>query len=136
MLWEIPFEPGVLLAKANGAEDTLATPDIPEAIDLIPYTADDSGDRSVVQILVSLRDRHGNICAGEDRTIRYQLLGDGDLLGIENGKPDDLTPYSTDSRKTFQGQSIVYVRINQPLNPIKLYAFTKDNLHAEIDISC
>ena len=136
LLWEFPFEPGVLLAKANGAEDTLATPDIPEAIDLIPYTADDSGDRSVVQILVSLRDRHGNICAGEDRTIRYQLLGDGDLLGIENGKPDDLTPYSTDSRKTFQGQSIVYVRINQPLNPIKLYAFTKDDLHAEIDISC
>ncbi len=134
LLWSVPFEPGVLTAKADGAKDMLATPLPPASIILSAYPSK-PGD-AFHQILVSLRDAAGTICAGEDREIRYQLYGDGEILGIENGKPDDLTPYSADYRTTYFGKSIVYIRSFTPNQTLHLYAYTKDGLHTEIEIPC
>ena len=43
--------------------------------------------------------------------MRVQLLGDAELLGLENGKPDDLTPYTSDARETLDGKLVAYVRL-------------------------
>ena len=42
--------------------------------------------------------------------ISVQVQGDGRLAGIDNGDLADVTPFSSDSRKTYRGDLAVYVR--------------------------
>ncbi len=130
LLWEFPFAPGTLTAVAEGASDTLSSPGSPAAIQLEPYASPLQRDESIVQVAVSLRDKAGALCAGADCMIHYQLRGDAELLGIENGRPDDLTPYGETRRAAFCGRAIVYLRKNSVAPAPELYAYTKDGLHA------
>ena len=60
-----------------------------------------------------------------------ELIGNGEILGIENGKPDDLTCYAEKYRYTYNGRAIVYIRAN---GKITLHAFTKDGLCTDINL--
>ncbi len=126
--WEFPYESGILTAKAGDAEDTLCTPEIAEKISFDMY--ENQGD--CIQLEVSILDKNGNIASADDKVIYYQLIGDGEILGIENGKPDDLICYAENYRSTYNGKAIVYVRKNS--EKIRLYAFTKDGLNAENEL--
>ena len=130
---EIPFTKGTLTAKVKGAEDSLSTPEKTEKISLtadkLTYS-DESID--IIQIEVELLDKNNNRASTDDKTIHYQLLGDAAIIGIENGNPSDLTPYSEKSRKTFRGRSIVYIRTGTLHNEITLYAFTDDGIDTKI----
>ncbi len=125
--WEFPYEAGILTAKAGNTEDILCTPENAEKIAFDIYSSDDC-----VQLEVAIIDKNGNLASADDKVIYYQLIGDGEILGIENGKPDDLTCYAENYRSTYNGRAIVYVRKNA--EKIRLYAFTKDGLNAETDL--
>lgn len=133
LLWVFPFEAGVLTAVAGSVSDTLSTPGKPTSLWLEPYQAAEI-DGCVEQIVVSLRDERGVLCAGDDREVVFQLRGDGELLAIENGRPDDLTPYSESRRSTFGGRAIVYLRRRSVNAALELFAFTKDGLSALLKI--
>ena len=124
--WEFPFEEGILTAVAGDAEDTLATPNKAEKLILEAQKTDD-----IIQIEVSLIDANGNLACADDKCVYYQLLGNGEILGIENGKPDDLTCYAEKYRSTYRGRAIVYIRAS---GKILLHAFTKDGISANIEI--
>ena len=133
--WEMPFEEGMLTAVVDGAEDSLSSPDKSEAISLVPDKKELSADgQDIVQIEVALLDNDGNIAASDDRKIYYQITGDAQILGIENGKPDDLTPYCEKYRNTYRGRAIVYVRAGTMADEITLYAYTKDGLKAKTTV--
>ena len=134
LLWSFPFEPGVLTAKAGLVSDILATPGQITALDLSIYESDESSDDNVVQVVLSLKDGNGTVCANDDREFRCQLRGNGSLLGIENGKPDDLTPYSADYRTTNFGKAIIYIRKGSSDASVQLYVAAEGGLSACIDI--
>ena len=46
----------------------------------------------------------------DDKEVKVQVLGDGCLAGIDNGDLADVTPFSSDCRKTYKGDLAVYVR--------------------------
>lgn len=62
------------------------------------------------QILVKLIDEEGKKVIADDKRISVQVQGDGRLAGIDNGDLADVTPFSSDSRKTYRGDLAVYVR--------------------------
>ncbi len=62
------------------------------------------------QFLVRQTDEAGNGIFSDDREIKVQVLGDGQLAGIDNGNLADVTPFSSDSRKTYRGELAAYVR--------------------------
>lgn len=124
--WEIPFEEGVLTAVAGIAEDKLVSPKKADKLVLEAQKTDD-----IIQVEVSLCDADGSLASADDKCIYYQILGDGEILGIENGKPDDLTCYAEKYRSTFNGRAIVYIRAN---GKILLHAFTKDGMSADVEI--
>lgn len=62
------------------------------------------------QILVKLLDKEGRKTIADDKVISVQVQGDGRLAGIDNGDLADVTPFSSDSRKTYRGDLAVYVR--------------------------
>ena len=125
--WEVPYEDGELRVVTPGAEDVLRTPGKAAAIRM--EQAPERG--SLAQTEITLTDKDGNLAA-EDEEIAYQLLGDGEIVGIENGRPDDLTPYASHTRATFGGRAVVYVRLFQDGEGAVLYAGTKSGLKASI----
>ena len=104
--WEIPFEKGELYVKTPSAEDRLVTPLKAEKIEISPY---DSGT-DILQLEIRLLDKNGNTASADDRELHFSVDGEAEILGIENGRPDDLTGYFEKFRNTFRGQMIVYIR--------------------------
>lgn len=129
--WQLPYTPGVLKAVVSGAENMLCTTGKAAKIQLEAVEKSLPADgRSVYQVEVKLRDSHGLVAAAHDEVIHYQLLGDGEILGVENGKPDDLTPYAEKYRQTFLGRAIVYIRAGRMPGEITLRAYTRSGLEA------
>ena len=129
--WEFPYEAGILTAETDGARDRLGTPGKAERIVLSPdVSVLPAGEGAVSQIEVTLTDAAGEPAAADDREVYYQILGDGVILGIENGKGDDLTPYAARYRRTCRARAIVYVRAGTLPGRLTLYAYTKDGLSA------
>ena len=89
--------------------------------------------QDIIQAEIALLDKNGNIAAADDKIIYYQITGDAQILGIENGKPDDLTPYSEKHRQTHYGRAIVYIRAGTTADTITLHAYTKDGLKARAE---
>ncbi|MBQ9306429.1 MAG: DUF4982 domain-containing protein [Clostridia bacterium] len=108
--WEVPFAPGELRVQAGAVADCLVTPEAGAELtvqaDADAYRA---GDVAILEY--TLKDARGILCAGREEIVRVQLLGDAELLGLENGKPDDLTPYTSDARETLDGKLVAYVRL-------------------------
>lgn len=133
--WEIPFEKGELTAIVDGACDKLCSPEKAEKIIL---TADrnvvSANGEDVLHIEVSLEDANGNIACTDDKRVYYQLVGDAEIIGIENGRPDDLTCYAEKYRNTYRGRALVYVRAGDMQGEITLYAYTKDGLKSSVTI--
>ena len=131
-IWEIPYAAGELKAVAGDAVDVLSTTGKAAEIRL---TADKSAFKAdgldVIQVEVELRDAQGRLTA-HDEDIRYQLLGDAVILGIENGIPDDLTPYAEKHRKTKLGRAIVYLRAGTLPGHVALHAYTMSGLTADV----
>lgn len=109
LTWTFPYVPGTLTARTPHAADTLSTPGKAEKIALTRYAACvTEGDTVIFD--VTLFDRDGNVAAADDRTLDYAFVGDGEILGIENGRRDDLTSYRETARATWRGRAVVYLR--------------------------
>ena len=137
--FETVFEPGELRAVAlrGGltAEDVVKTPGVLSEIRLHaePFTAKGNG-AEMIQVEVSLHDMSGQPIVSGDVCLRFALAGAGDIIGIDNGAPDDLTPYTSASRATFMGRLIVYVRAGEERGPATLYAAAPGGLSASLGL--
>ncbi|MBR3763004.1 MAG: DUF4982 domain-containing protein [Clostridia bacterium] len=131
--WEVPYADGELKAVVSGAEDVLTSTGKAAKIALTADKLNLAADgQDVIQVEVTLLDAEGRIAAGHDEDIIWQLTGDAVILGIENGHPADLTPYSDKHRKTKGGRAIVYVRAGTMPCPVTLYCYTKTGLRNAI----
>ena len=132
--WEFPFEKGELKVCTANACDVLSAPEKATELRIMPdKTQTENG--GIIQVEVALLDANGNLACADDKTVYYQLVGDGEILGIENGRPDDLTCYAEKFRSTYNGRAIVYIRAGETCGNITLYAYTKDSFKTEVDIT-
>ena len=135
-VWQVPYQAGTLRAEAGVASDTLATPGPAASVALVPDKIVLSTDpRDVAHIELRLLDAAGNLAATDDRVFRVQLLGDADILGLENGKPDDLTPYSEPFRSTHRGRLLIYLRPGRLPGPVLLRVFDRQGLSAQVTLT-
>ena len=81
------------------------------------------------QVTIELLDGNGN--PAEDETVFCQTVGDCVLLGLENGRPDDLTPYPEKHRLTREGTLTAYIRAGETRGGITLHVRTGSGLRAE-----
>ncbi len=137
VIWELPFEKGELAAVCKRAGEALKTalisPDAPARLLLAPDAEALPADgQSVFQVEVCLVDDNGNAVASDDRFVTYQIMGQGEIIAIENGRPDDLTPFTERKRMTRQGRAIVYIRTAPKAGIIRLAAQRDDDICGEI----
>ena len=110
--------------------DRLETAGAAAKIDLTADRASLCADgQSIAQVEVTLCDAQGRVTAQDER-VMYQITGDAQIIGIENGCPDDLTPYAEKYRRTRGGRAIVYVRAGRLAGDITLHAYTASGLKA------
>ena len=129
-VWVIPYEEGILEARTEGASDLLATPGKACSLKWIRNASQPGED--VIQLEAVLLDKDGR--PAQDEVIRCQVLGDVEILGMENGLPDDLTPYSEHFRMTGEGTLTVYLRKGKSEGKALVYARTDSGLEAELTL--
>ena len=129
-IWVIPYEEGILEARTEGASDLLATPGKACSLKWIRNASQPGED--VIQLEAVLLDKDGR--PAQDEVIRCQALGDVEILGMENGLPDDLTPYSEHFRTTGEGTLTVYLRKGKSEGKALVYARTDSGLEAELTL--
>ena len=134
LTWEVPYQDGFLQACVPGAEDILYTPGIARKIEM---TADKSSmhadGEDICQIEIMLTDQNDQPAV--DEIVYCQLLGDLKLLGMENGKADDLTPYSEAFRTTLEGKAIIYIRAGQHPGSAEIHVRSASGLESILPIS-
>lgn len=137
VVWDIPFEAGEIRAECTRGSDiveaSLRTPGAPSALLLTPNSDALPADGcSVFQVEVLLTDAQGNAVCTNDLPVAYQLVGPGTLLAIENGRPDDLTPFTERTRLTRNGRAIIYVRAGIRPGIIRLFAVRDDGISGDV----
>lgn len=134
-LWTVDYEPGVLRAVVEGAEDQLFTPDRAADIRIeMDQTVLPADGQAVAQAEITLVDQQGHPALDEE-VLHCQPVGDWTVLGLENGRPDDLTPYSEPSRGTRDGRLIVYLRAGRTHGPVTLHVWTPSGLTADYTVT-
>ena len=129
--WQVAYEDGVLEARTEGAEDKLATPG--KACTLQWIRNESQPGEDVIQLEAVLLDKDGE--PAQDEAVRVQVLGDVKILGMENGLPDDLTPYTEHFRTTNEGTLTVYLRKGKSAGEALVYAGTDGGLTAEMTLN-
>ena len=128
--WVVPYEAGELRCVAGEAGDSLFTTERAAAVALAPDKTQVKADgMDVVQLEIALVDEKGHLAADEE--VHVQLLGDMALLGIENGRPDDLTPYAEAHRETLDGRAIAYLRAGRTAGDALVRVWTAGGLRAD-----
>ena len=88
--------------------------------------------QSVAQVEAVLTDAAGRRTT-LDEEVSYQLVGDGEIIGVESGSSDDLTPYSVHRRRTLNGRAIVCIRSGRQQGKLTLHAIGRA-FHCACDI--
>ena len=83
----------------------------------------------VLQLEAELLDARNR--PAKDEVIHCQVLGSLTLLGLENGRPDDLTPYSEPFRLSGESTLTAYFRAGTVPGPAVIRFRTDSGLSAE-----
>ena len=114
--WQVPYQPGKLLAKAytNGktvATDVVETTGAAARIRLSPdRTTLRANSEDAVVVPVSILDDHGRVVPEAANRVSFRLTGGGRILGVGNGNPADHDPDHASERNAFHGHCIVVLQ--------------------------
>lgn len=118
--WNVTFEAGVLscIGYRNGEAVITAenrTSDAPAEILIEPYRNEvyDDGEDAVC-VNLSVTDSDGIVCETDDRNMHITVNGDGALLGVGNGNPNEQIPFHGSDVTLFAGhaQCVIGIKPN------------------------
>jgi beta-galactosidase len=114
--WDVPYEAGTLKAvatKDGKIADTVevSTTGEPAAISLSVDRSTLAADRrDVAHIVVEIRDEQGRAVPTAGNDIVFEVLGEGKLIGVDNGDPLSHEDYKASRRKAFNGLCLAIVQ--------------------------
>lgn len=131
-LFEVPFEKGEITAEAEELISSMKTHGRVKKICIDAYEETDSiREMKLCQYEVRLYDENSIPVEDCDTEVFVSVSG-GELLGIENGDITDLTPYYSQSRKTYLGRLIAYVRADINAEPEVTFSLKGGKIKAEV----
>ncbi|MDR3653418.1 MAG: glycoside hydrolase family 2 TIM barrel-domain containing protein [Paludibacter sp.] len=140
LTWNIPYEPGTLKAvgKRNGEivyTTTVATAGAPAALRVSADKKSINSDgEDIVHIKVEIVDVNGTVVPDANNEIRFEVKGEGKLIGVENGNQRDLTSPTSKIKKAFNGLILGYVQSTQKKGNIKIKVSSNGLKDSEITI--
>lgn len=141
-IFDVPYEPGMLLAKSyvDGKQtgvDTLQTVGKPVAIRLkADRNTINANHTDLAYINVDVVDANGHIVPYlDDLLIKYRVQGAGEMAGVANGNPADVSSFQQPQKKVFHGRGLVIVRSTDKAGKISLQAEASGLTSSQITIS-
>lgn len=140
--FEVPYEQGILVARCyeNGKEtgaDTLKTVGKPFALKLRADRNNIKADpNNLSYVNVEVVDEKGNVVPYvDDLIVKYQISGNGQIAGVGNGNPSDMSSFQQPQKKVYRGRGLVIVRPNNTPGKITLKAEAKGLVSDSIEIN-
>jgi beta-galactosidase len=118
LVWQVPYQPGVLKAVAyqggkQVAVDEMHTAGAPAKIRLRADRAAIAADGDDLSfITVRIEDKDGNLCPAADNLVRFKVSGAGAIRAVDNGNAASVESFQADYRKAFSGLALLIVRSN------------------------
>ncbi|UOQ83505.1 glycoside hydrolase family 2 TIM barrel-domain containing protein [Gracilibacillus salinarum] len=128
MVWYMPYEAGKIKAVGYNhgtkvCEQELCTAGAPEKLELVPLRAEITADGKDISIVdVQITDENGVLVPNADRTISFEMEGQGSIIGVDNGDLDSPEPYKAKKRATFHGRCRVIVQSTEQEGTVLLTA--------------
>jgi beta-galactosidase len=126
--WDVPFEAGTLKAVAIKDGKIVCTAEFsttgePAAISLsIDHTTLAADRRDIAHITVEIGDEQGRAVPTANEEIVFEVLGEGKLIGADNGDPFSHEDYKSNRRMSFNGLCLAIVQATATAGSIKITA--------------
>ncbi|MBE6618910.1 MAG: glycoside hydrolase family 2 protein [Ruminococcaceae bacterium] len=140
--WDVEFVPGVLNAVGyrDGeivCEDTIRTPAKSERVIATAHkTVLDNSGRDAAAIDVYLTDRAGSVVHNATDLVKFEAIGDCEIIGVGNGDPNSHEADKACERLLFAGrcQAIVQVKDRAKSAAVKVTCEGCDSATVEFEI--
>jgi len=114
--WDIPYQDGVL--KVIGMDDNnkeicnheIQSSESPYALKVVAQDKSVKKD-GIAQIIIQVVDEKGVPVMISDNEVTCRIMGDGQLLGLEASDNSDMSNYSDNVHRVYNGRMIVYVKV-------------------------
>jgi len=136
--WSTVFEPGEVcaIARKNGKEIARQIIKTAGAPDHIRLTSDRTSLRadgtSLAFVTVEVVDKDGNVCPNADNHIFFDVDGQAEIAGVDNGSQFSMERFKADNRKAFFGKCLVVLKSTKTVGTISLKAKSADLKAGEI----
>lgn len=139
--WDVPYEPGIL--KTVGKKDgkivytkEIKTTGKPAALQLnIDMDSLTANSQDVAHIEVRVVDADGNIVPTANNLVKFFIEGEGKIIGVDNGNPQDHNSYKINQRNAFNGLCLAIIQSTNKPGKIKLIAKSDGLKEAFVEIS-
>jgi beta-galactosidase len=127
-VFNVLYEPGTLKAVniENGKEtDSIEfkTSGLPKGIRLTADRSTIKGNRNDLSyVMVEIVDNNDQVVPVADRSIQFSATGAGEIAGVGNADPTDVSSFQKPERKTFRGKCLVIIRPKGKSGTINLKA--------------
>jgi len=124
--WDVPYEAGILTAigKKNGKivyTKEIKTAGEPAALRLIiDNDSLTANSQDVLHVEVQVVDADGNIVPTADNLVKFFIEGEGKIIGVDNGNPQDHNSYKISRRNAFNGLCLSIIQSTNKAGKIKL----------------
>lgn len=138
--WRLTYAPGTVkvISRKNGKEvlsKEITTAGEPARIRLTP-------DRRVIKadgtdlsfVTVELLDDKGTLCPNAENLIRFDLSGEGTIVGVDNGNPTSMERFKASERKAFYGKCLVVVKSERSSGLLQLTAASDGLMDEAIEL--
>ncbi|MDR0381381.1 MAG: DUF4982 domain-containing protein [Oscillospiraceae bacterium] len=127
--WVVPYEDGVVEAKAYDergeviATDKIETFDVPAKIDMKPDRAAINADgKDLVFVETSILDENGVLVANANNYVEFRVTGAGTFVAADNGNSNDFDAFGAPARRAFSGKLVAIVKSDGTEGPITVTA--------------
>ncbi|MBV9183940.1 MAG: DUF4982 domain-containing protein, partial [Acidobacteria bacterium] len=140
LLWQVPFQPGVLKAVAYSSQRQVAETEVrtaaaPARIVLMPDRKAiwaDGDDLSFITVRVE--DKQGNLCPDAENLVHFNVSGSGQIEAVDNGNAATIEPFHANQRKVFNGLALLIIRSHNRAGAIQVRATSDGLASATADI--
>ena len=138
--WDVPYEPGVLKAVGRKNGQVVCTQEVrtagaPAAIRLsVDREAIVTDTRDVAHVTVEIVDSAGIIVPTAENLVHFTVEGEGHLIGVDNGNPEDHDSFQADRRRAFNGLCLAIVQSTRKPGNIRLIARSDGLKEASVEI--
>jgi len=128
IMWRVAYTPGTLkaISRKNGKtvlEKTISTAGAPAKIII---TADKNSIHAAGNelsfVTVQITDKNGNLVPDAGNLVKFTLIGNGKIAGVDNGSPTSMESFRAGNRKAFNGMCLAVIASNGKPGSIALKA--------------